>query len=135
MNFLVLEDEFISRNVMTEILSPYGTVEAVETGSAAVEKFRKAFESGRRFDAVFLDIMVPEMSGQEVLRSIRMIEEEAGVFSLQGTKVIMTTALGDFANVKAAFKQQCEAYLIKPIDRDKVLGTLHGLGLVQQQSA
>jgi two-component system chemotaxis response regulator CheY len=130
MHFLVLEDEFISRNVMAEILSPFGTIEAVETGSEAVEKFRTAFESGKRFDAVFLDIMVPEMSGQEVLRSIRMIEEEAGVFSLQGTKVIMTTALGDFANVKAAFKQQCEAYLIKPIDRDKVLGTLDGLGLI-----
>lgn len=42
----------------------------------------------------------------------------------------MTTALGDFNNVKTAFKQQCEAYLIKPLDRDKVLNTLQGLGLI-----
>jgi two-component system chemotaxis response regulator CheY len=134
MRFLVLEDEFISRNVMTEILTPYGQVEAVETGTEAVETFRRALETNNKFDAVFLDIMVPEMSGQEVLRSIRMLEEQAGIFSLSGTKVIMTTALGDFANVKTAFKQQCEAYLIKPIDRDKVLSTLDGLGLLKKQS-
>jgi two-component system, chemotaxis family, chemotaxis protein CheY len=132
MRFLVLEDEFISRNVMVEILAPYGQVDAAETGSEAVEKYRKSVDESTRYDAVFLDIMVPEMSGQDVLKSIRMIEEQAGIFSLSGAKVIMTTALGDFANVKAAFKQQCEAYLIKPIDRDKVLSTLDGLGLIKK---
>jgi two-component system chemotaxis response regulator CheY len=132
MRFLVLEDEFISRNVMTDILAPFGHVDAVETGSEAVKAFENATKAGKAYDAVFLDIMVPEMSGQEVLKNIRRVEEENGIFSLSGTKVIMTTALGDFANVKEAFKQQCEAYLIKPIDRDKVLSTLDGLGLLQQ---
>jgi two-component system, chemotaxis family, chemotaxis protein CheY len=132
MKFLVLEDEFISRNVMVEILSPLGQVETAATGTEAVEKFKEAFEKKSSFDVIFLDIMVPEMTGQEVLRAIRMTEEQAGVFSASGTKVIMTTALGDFANVKAAFKQQCEAYLIKPIDRDKVLSTLDGLGVLKK---
>ncbi len=133
MRILVLEDEFISRNVMMEILSPLGHVDTAETGTEAVEKFRKAIEQGEHYDAVFLDIMVPEMSGQDVLKNIRMLEEQFGIFSLSGTKVIMTTALGDFGNVKAAFKQQCEAYLIKPIDRDKVLSTLDGLGLIRKK--
>jgi two-component system, chemotaxis family, chemotaxis protein CheY len=129
MRMLIMEDEFISRNVLTEILSPYGTVDTAENGREAVEKFHASVTSGNRYDIVFLDIMVPEITGQEVLEKIRAIEKNGGVHSLVATKVVMTTALGDFANVKAAFKNHCEAYLIKPIDREKVVSTLEGLGM------
>ena len=130
MKMLVMEDEFVSRSVMTEILAPYGEVIAAENGREALEKFQAALQSPNRFDVVFLDIMVPEMTGQDVLKNIREMEQQHGVFALAGAKVVMTTALGDFANVKAAFKHQCEAYLIKPIDREKVISTLQGLGMI-----
>lgn len=129
MRMLVMEDEFISRNVLTEILQPYGTVDTAENGRQAVEKFELAVRTKNPYDIVFLDIMVPEITGQEVLEQIRSIEKQSGVSSLSGTKVVMTTALGDFTNVKTAFKHQCEAYLIKPIDREKVISTLQGLGM------
>jgi two-component system, chemotaxis family, chemotaxis protein CheY len=130
MKMLVMEDEFVSRSIIMEILSPYGEVEAAENGREALEKFQAALQSGKRFDVIFLDIMVPEMSGQDVLKNIREMEQQHGVSALVGVKVVMTTALGDFANVKAAFKHQCEAYLIKPIDREKVISTLEGLGVI-----
>lgn len=130
MKMLVMEDEFVSRSVMVEILSPYGEIETAENGREALEKFQAALQTNKRFDVIFLDIMVPEMTGQDVLKNIREMEQQHGVFALSGAKVVMTTALGDFANVKAAFKHQCEAYLIKPIDREKVISTLQGLGIV-----
>lgn len=130
MKMLVMEDEFVSRNVLMEILSPYGQVDPAENGREALEKFRHAFHNSERYDIVFLDIMVPEMNGQDVLKSIREIEQQNEEYVLKGVKVVMTTTLGDFNNVKTAFKQQCEAYLIKPLDRDKVINTLQGLGLV-----
>lgn len=130
MKMLVMEDEFVSRNVLTEILAPYGQVDAAENGREALTKFQSALQSGEKYDIVFLDIMVPEMNGQDVLRNMREIEQQNGVFALAGAKVVMTTALGDFNNVKTAFKNQCEAYLIKPLDRDKVINTLQGLGIV-----
>lgn len=130
MKMLVMEDEFVSRNVLTEILAPYGHVDAAENGREALEKFQNALQSGAKYDIVFLDIMVPEMNGQDVLRNMREIEQQSGVFALAGAKVVMTTALGDFNNVKTAFKNQCEAYLIKPLDREKVVSTLQGLGIV-----
>ncbi len=129
MKMLVMEDEFVSRNVLTEILSPYGQVDAAENGREALEKFLKALQANAKYDIVFLDIMVPEMNGQDVLRNMREIEQQHGVFALAGAKVVMTTALGDFNNVKTAFKNQCEAYLIKPLDREKVVNTLQGLGI------
>lgn len=129
MRILVLEDEFISRSIMLEILSPYGEVDAAETGSEALDLYRKALNSQSRYELVFLDIMVPEMSGQDVLKNIRLIEEEHGLTGNKSAKIVMTTALGDFTNVKTAFKQQCEAYLIKPIDKEKIITTLESLGL------
>jgi two-component system chemotaxis response regulator CheY len=130
MKMLVMEDEYVSRNVLMEILAPYGDVDAAENGIEALEKFQKALHNSERYDIVFLDIMVPEMSGQDVLKNIRELEQQHDEYALVGTKIVMTTALGDFNNVKTAFKQQCEAYLIKPLDRDKVVNTLQGLGLI-----
>ncbi len=132
MKMLVMEDEYVSRSVLMEILSPYGQVEPAENGKEAMEKFQKALENSERYDIVFLDIMVPEISGQDVLKNIRALEQQHNENddAFITTKIVMTTALGDFTSVKTAFKQQCEAYLIKPLDRDKVLNTLQGLGLI-----
>lgn len=130
MKMLVMEDEFVSRSVLTEILSPFGKVDSAENGREALEKFQQALQSSEPYNVIFLDIMVPEMNGQDVLKNIREMEQQYGVFALSGAKVVMTTALGDFNNVKTAFKHQCEAYLIKPLDRDKVISTLQGLKIL-----
>jgi two-component system chemotaxis response regulator CheY len=131
MKMLVMEDEFVSRSVLMEILAPFGEVDAAENGKEALEKFQQSLERSERYDIIFLDIMVPEVSGQDVLKAMRTMEQQYDENALVMTKIVMTTALGDFNNVKTAFKQQCEAYLIKPLDRDKVVNTLQGLGLVQ----
>lgn len=76
MKMLVMEDEYVSRSVLMEILSPYGQVDSAENGKEAMEKFQKALENSERYDIVFLDIMVPEISGQDVLKNIRALEQQ-----------------------------------------------------------
>jgi two-component system chemotaxis response regulator CheY len=44
----------------------------------------------------------------------------------------MTTALSDSGNVIDSFMYKCDAYLIKPIDKKKLLGEISGLGLMQR---
>ena len=39
----------------------------------------------------------------------------------------MTTALDDFDNIKTAFRNQAEGYIVKPIDKDKVVKVLEDL--------
>ena len=77
-----------------------------------------------------MDIMMPEMDGQAALQAIRRLEETNGVFSSQGAKIIMTTALSDLQNVKTAFEGLCDAYLVKPIDRNKLAAQLGELTLI-----
>jgi YesN/AraC family two-component response regulator len=49
---------------------------------------------------------------------------------LDGCKIIMTTALDDFDNIAMAFKNQAEGYIVKPIDKDKIIAKLMELGFL-----
>ncbi|MDP3479587.1 MAG: response regulator [Desulfoprunum sp.] len=135
MKILIVEDEFISRTLLTEILSPYGSCHIATNGREALEVLERACEADNRYDLVCLDIMMPEKDGQEVLAKIREMEDARGIRGMAATKVIMTTALDDSYNIMEAFTQgHCEAYLTKPIDRDRLLEHLRELKLIDASS-
>lgn len=129
MNSLIVEDDYITSQVMQEIIASYGECDIAENGSEALAKFKNAFTENKPFDIIFLDIMMPEMDGQQVLESIREIEKENGVQGLDSCKIIMTTALDDFENIKRAFVNQAEGYVVKPVDKDKIDKVLIDLGI------
>ena len=130
MNILVVEDDCASRKLLSKLVSDFGTVEAVEDGLKAIEMFERAMEQNKIYDVIFLDIMLPGMSGQHVLKRVREVEYENGITGMAGVKIIMTTALGDSANIMEAFRSQCEAYLTKPISKSAVIKELKDLGLI-----
>ena len=63
---------------------------------------------------------------------IRALEEEKGIRSTVGARILMTTALSDMKNVSAAFRSLCSAYLTKPIHADKLFAELANLGLLAE---
>lgn len=130
MNFLIVEDDYITSQVMKEILSGFGEAEIAENGKIAVDKFNESLDSDYKYDIIFLDIMMPELDGQETLSLIRQKEQQAGILGLDQVKVIMTTALDDFENIKNAFKSQCEGYLVKPVEKNKVVEILEKFNLI-----
>lgn len=130
MKTLIVEDDFVSRRLLQAILSPYGRCEMATNGKEAVMAFKLAWQENAPYDLICLDIMMPEMDGLEVLEEVRRLEEERGVTGLSGVKIIMTTALNDPRSIMKAFKQQCEDYLIKPIDRARLVEKVKGLGLL-----
>ncbi len=121
---LVVEDDFTSRLLLQKLLAPYGEVHIAVNGKEAVSAFRGALEAGRPYDLVCLDIMMPEKDGHEALREMRALEESRNTPSTQGAKVIMTTALGDVKNVAAAYDELCDGYLVKPVEKAKLMALL-----------
>ena len=130
MRTLIVEDDFTSRLLLQAFLSRYGECHIAVNGKEALTAFRAAQESGQKYDLICMDIMMPEMDGQTAVKEIRALEEDGGTLSTQGVKIIMTTALDDVKNVVESFKSLCDAYLFKPIDRDKLLDHLRDLHLV-----
>jgi two-component system chemotaxis response regulator CheY len=124
MKTLIVDDDFTCRVVLQEILKSYGAAHIAVNGREAVEAVRSALEANEPYQLICLDIMMPGMDGQSALKEIRALEEGKGIVSTRGAKIIMTTALGDMKNAMAAFKGLCDAYLVKPIDRAKLLQIL-----------
>ena len=130
MKILIVEDDFTNRLLMQELLKSYGTCHVAVNGKEAVDAAQLALEIGEPYDLVCLDIIMPEMDGQEALRKIRDNEEARGVLSTKGAKIVMTTALGDVKSISTAFTSLCDGYLTKPIQKEKLVEELRKLKLI-----
>jgi len=129
MNTLIVEDDPVSQELLLQYLQGQGETDIAEDGEKAVVSFCEAWGRRRPFDLVCLDIMLPRLDGQEVLKRIRSFEDEMGVGGLAACKVIMVTALRDAESVLTAFRGQCEGYLTKPISKEKLYREIESLGL------
>ena len=130
MKILIVEDDFMSRKLMMACLEEYGDCDIAVNGIEAVEAFDLALREDNPYKLVTLDIMMPEMHGQEVLAHIRQIEEDRQIHHDNAVKVIMTSALKDSTNIMTAFKSQCDAYLVKPIHINELRKHLRSLELI-----
>ena len=130
MKTLIVEDDFTSRLLLQELLKSYGPSHVAVNGKEAVEAVRATLEAVEPYDLICLDIMMPEMDGQQALKEIRALEEARGIFLPDGAKIVMTTALGDMKSVFAAYSGLCDAYLTKPIQKAKLLEELSKLALI-----
>ncbi|GAM11614.1 hybrid signal transduction histidine kinase I [Geobacter sp. OR-1] len=132
MKTLIVEDDFISRKILKEMLSPYGECDIAIDGQEAVQAFRMAQEEGACYDLICMDIMMPNMDGQEAMKAIRALEKERGVSEGDEVKVVMTTALGDPKSVvEALYRGGATSYLVKPIGKNKLLSELRNFGLIR----
>ena len=130
MKFLIVEDDPAGATILKTILSGFGQVEWVGDGARALQAFHEAWETGQPYDIIFMDIMMPDSSGLDVLALIRKNESERGLPRVNEVKVVMTTVLDDLKNVNQAFCQgRASAYLVKPIMRENVLKELKNLGV------
>jgi len=130
MRALIAEDDFTSRLLLQKMLAPFGEVHVAINGREALDAFLDARRKRRPYDLICLDIMMPELDGQAVLREIRTLEEGERALHRRRAKILMTTALSDFHNVATAFKELCDGYLIKPIAKPKLLRQLRELGVI-----
>ncbi len=133
MKCLIVEDEPTARKLLETYLSDYGDCSVAAEGHKAVQVFQEALEQGQPYDLICLDVMMPEMDGQEVLKTIRQIEQEHERNDTDRVKVIMTTALSHLRHIRKAFKTGCEAYLVKPIRKEELLKKMRKFGLIESE--
>jgi two-component system chemotaxis response regulator CheY len=127
---LLAEDDFASRLLLQTFLARYGECHVAVNGREAVAAFRSALEHGLRYDLICMDIMMPEMDGREAVKQVRALEEEFGILSSSGAKIIMTTAVDDVKEVVRCFHELCDCYLTKPVDLATLLGHMKTYQLI-----
>lgn len=130
MRVLIAEDDLVSQKIMQKFFAPYGDCDIAADGREAVEAYKLSWLKKKPFDLICMDIMMPNMDGQQALNEIRVLEKEMDIKDSDRVKVIMTTALDDPKNVfKALYKGGAVSYIVKPVSKDKLLEEVRKLGL------
>jgi len=107
---LVVDDSMFIAKQLGQIFSSEGFEIAgtASDGAQGVEKYKEL-----KPDLVTMDITMPVMDGVSALEKILEFDKEA--------KVIMVSALGKEDVVKKSLLMGAKSYIVKPLDRKKVL--------------
>jgi nitrogen-specific signal transduction histidine kinase/CheY-like chemotaxis protein len=118
---LVMDGDATIRALAVSMLEFLGyTPEVVSSGSAAVERYKRALVKGRPFDAVILDLVVPEgMGGKEAMAQLGVIDRQ--VTAILSSGYVEDSMIQDFQ--KLGFK----AIIPKPFTLGELSKTLHAV--------
>ena len=134
LHILIVEDDIISQEILHDYLGPYGKCDVVENGKLAVHSFANAWKQENPYHLICMDIIMPEVDGQQALKAIRQIEKRMHIPEYQRAKVIMTSSLKDNNSIlEALYDGEASRYLIKPIEYDKLIDTLKELQLISEK--
>jgi two-component system, chemotaxis family, chemotaxis protein CheY len=108
--FLVIDDYSSMRIMVKQILTDlgYSKIEEADNGKSGLEKIKAAIEAGEPFNCIISDWNMPVISGIELLRAIRSVNE------LKNLPFILVTAEGEQPNVVEAAKLGVSGYVMKP---------------------
>ncbi|MEN1935913.1 response regulator transcription factor [Paenibacillus sp. 102] len=117
---LVVEDEEkIARVIQLELEFEGYESEIAKTGTEAMERFRSG-----KWDLILLDVMLPELSGMEVLRRIRL--QDAVI------PVILLTARDSVVDKVNGLDQGASDYITKPFQIEELLARIRACLRVSQ---
>ncbi len=109
---LYVEDDLFIRKVMLNILSKnLREVYTAENGLEGLNLYKRL-----QPDIVLTDIRMPVMDGLEMASQIRSLNKTA--------PIIVTTAYGDTENLLRSIEIGIDSYVLKPIDKNKLLTVL-----------
>lgn len=112
---LVVDDSSLARRTLRQILESAGhTVEEAANGPEALEKYFL-----NRPDLVFLDLVMEQMTGMEVLVKLREMDKEARV-------IVATADIQSATRAEAEGNGACEV-INKPFTRDRVFSALQNV--------
>lgn len=106
---LICDDSLFVRKQLKDCLAEYGNYNIIEAsdGQTSVELFRQ-----QRPDLVFLDIVMPNMSGIDALNKMKAENE--------GSKVIILSSSGTRKNLKAAMEAGAADFIQKPWEKAQI---------------
>ena len=119
---LLAEDVQINAEIMTMVLSMKEiTCDLAENGKIAVDKFIQSKEG--YYDAILMDIRMPEMDGLEATQIIRDLDRS----DAKTVPIIALTANAFDEDVQRSLQAGMNAHLSKPIDNDALFAALENL--------
>ncbi|MDR2568880.1 MAG: substrate-binding domain-containing protein [Oscillospiraceae bacterium] len=115
---LLAEDIDINREILVSLLEDTGIIiECAENGKEALEMVKAAPD---KYDIIFMDVQMPQMSGYEATRHIRALPALQGV----NLPIVAMTANVFKSDIEDCLKAGMNDHLGKPLDIEKVFEML-----------
>ena len=108
-HILIVDDEFSNRMLLQRLLMHGNRLTEAEDGRQTLALLQQ-----ETFDLVLLDIMMPDISGLDVLQQIRATPEIADL------PVILISALNENDNIVHGLQIGANDYIVKPFDIDVI---------------
>ena len=119
---LLAEDFIINAEIVKELMDLKGaSVDHAENGKIAVEMFEKS-EPGY-YDAILMDVRMPEMDGLEATRAIRALQRP----DAKTVPIVAMTANAFDEDVQRSLQAGMNAHLSKPVESEHLYKTLEEL--------
>lgn len=109
---LVVDDSYYMRTILKNILEDAG-YDVVNEAASGQDALKGVDELQGELDLVTLDLILPDNSGLDVLKSIKRKYPEQSV--------IVVSAVGQSSIVEQAMEIGASAYIVKPFDEEKVV--------------
>lgn len=114
MRILLVEDDTILSDTIKQCLTDYYEVEQVYSGGDGYLIARTGI-----YDLVILDLMLPEMSGYEILKRLRREKIE--------TPILILTAKDGLEDKLKGFAYGADDYLVKPFESKELLARVEAI--------
>ena len=119
---LLAEDVDVNAEIMVMLLTMREVqVERAEDGQVAVEMF--ASHEPRYYDAILMDMRMPQMNGLDATKAIREMDRE----DARAIPIIALTANAFDEDVRQSMQAGLNAHLSKPVEPDMLFQTLEDL--------
>ena len=116
--FLVIDDDRALLDIMSAILGSLGcTSETFPEGAAALKMLESPGKADE-FDAIFLDVMMPELTGYDVIERLKAKDATKSI------PVIMLTAKSGYNEIIEGYNHGADYYLTKPVTKDQIVFAL-----------
>jgi PAS domain S-box-containing protein len=127
---LVVDDNEVAREVTVNLAQSLGwQVDAADSGPEAIRMVQSCAESGKQYDAIFVDWKMPGMDGWEASREIRSVNPipAPGTGAAAQLLIVMVTGHGRemLAERSAPEQAMLDGFLVKPVTASMLRDAVH----------
>ena len=122
--FLIVDDDAVALDVLKAVIQSLGCECECRTSAKQVLDLVNDPAVAKEFDAIFIDVMMPEMTGLELSEELKKIPQTEHI------PKVMISALGKYNDIIKGYESGSDYYMTKPIDKDQII---YALDLIFQE--
>ena len=121
LRILIADDSTLAREALMEVINDDNEMMVAGVAANGRETVKKAADL--RPDLVTMDLLMPDMSGVDILKRLKENEH------LKRSPVVVLTTTDDAVEIKRCYDLGCNVYITKPVNYESFAHAIRQLGL------